>query len=150
MDTIRQSLLTHNAYCPQDIGPGIPQFTRFVPITPADTRKIIFSLAPKSCEFDPLPARLFRDCVQYLLEFITTIINKSLTSGEFILSWKTSILRPLIKGSNLPTTYKRYRPDSNVPFLSKVLEKAALSQFQTHCDDHDLIPGYQSAYHRNF
>ncbi len=35
-------------------------------------------------------------------------------------------------------------------FLSKVLEKAALSQFLVHCDEHALIPGYQSAYRRHF
>ena len=63
-----------------------------------------------------------------------------------VTAWKTSILHPLIKGTNLPTAYLSYRPVSNMPFLSKVLEKAALGQFQSHCQNHGLIPTYQSAY----
>jgi hypothetical protein len=35
---------------------------------------------------------------------------------------------------------------SNISILSKVVEKAALLQFTKHCDDHHLMPDYQSAY----
>ena len=43
-----------------------------------------------------------------------------------------------------------YRPVRHLLFLSKVLEKAVLEQFITHCDTHKLIPDYQSAYRNNF
>ena len=39
---------------------------------------------------------------------------------------------------------------SNLPFLSKVVEKVVLDQFRKHCDNHRMIPDYQSAYHANY
>ena len=43
-----------------------------------------------------------------------------------------------------------YHPISNLPFLSKVLERCVVNQFTAHCDANDLLPGYQSAYRRNY
>ena len=42
-----------------------------------------------------------------------------------------------------------YRPVSNLSFLSKLLEKCVLLQFNTHCTENNL-PGYQSAYREHF
>ena len=46
----------------------------------------------------------------------------------------------------LDNILKNFRPVSNLPFLSKVVEKCMLVQVNTHCDHHDLILDYQSAY----
>ena len=45
---------------------------------------------------------------------------------------------------------KNYRPVSNLSFLSKILEKCALLQFDNHCTVHNLLLGYQSAYREHF
>ena len=37
-----------------------------------------------------------------------------------------------------------------MPFLSKVVEKAALKQFIKHCDENSFLPTYQSAYRKNY
>ena len=109
------------------------------------------SLPPKSCELDCLPATLFRQCLEYLEEFITCLINKSLQKGEFISSWKKAVLRPLIKKENQPRNDRtNYRPVSNVPFHSKVLEKSALEQIHSHCSRNNLLPPYQSAYRSGY
>ena len=39
---------------------------------------------------------------------------------------------------------------SNLPFLSKVVEKNVLLRFNKHCDENNLMPDYQSAYRGNF
>ena len=39
-----------------------------------------------------------------------------------------------------------YHPVSNLPFLSKVLEKCAMDRFNKHCGLHSALPKYQSAY----
>ena len=57
-----------------------------------------------------------------------------------------AIVRPLIKGPNLDTELKNYRPISNLSFLSKIVEKAAQLQLQEHFDQHSLLPKHQSAY----
>ena len=42
-----------------------------------------------------------------------------------------------------------YRPVSNLPFLSKVVEKCMLKKFNIHCDNNNLLPYYQLAYRQN-
>ena len=43
-----------------------------------------------------------------------------------------------------------YRLVSNLPFLSKVVEKCVLLRFSEHCERHELMPDYQSAYGANY
>ena len=74
----------------------------------------------------------------------------SLSQGVFPKTWKTAIVRPLLKKVGLELICSDYRPVSNLPFLSKVLEKAALAQFNRHCDTYELMPDYQSAYRRDY
>ena len=45
---------------------------------------------------------------------------------------------------------KSYQPVSNLPFLAKVTESVVLDQMNAHCDEHKVIPDYQSAYHANY
>ena len=47
-------------------------------------------------------------------------------------------------------TNTSYRPVSNLPFLSNVVEKSVLLRFNRHCNENNLMPGYQSAYRANF
>ena len=110
---------------------------------------IIASLQTKSCELDPLPTKFLKGCVQPCLPLITKIVNTSLSSGTFVDNWKSAIVRPLIKKQGLDQINANYRPLSNLCFLSKVLEKAALEQFNKFCTENDLFPEYQSAYRAN-
>ena len=43
---------------------------------------------------------------------------------------------------------ENYRPVSNLPFISKIIEKCTLNQLTKHCDTHNLLPEYQSAYRK--
>ena len=42
-----------------------------------------------------------------------------------------------------------YRPASNLPYISKLVEKAMLEQINLHCNDHSLLPDNQSTYREN-
>ena len=66
------------------------------------------------------------------------------------MEWKTAILRPLLKKSNLPLIYKNYRPVSNLPFISKIAEKSAMGILEEHCTLNMLNSDYQSAYKKGF
>ena len=81
--------------------------------------------------------------VPEILEFL---INESLEKGVFADKWKTAIIKPLLKKVDLELICKNYRPVSNLSFLSKILEKCALLQFDNHCTENNLLLGYQSAY----
>ena len=100
----------------------------------------------KSCVLDILPTLLLKKALLYVINTITSIMNVSLEQGVFPDSWKIAIIRPLLKKLGLELITSNYRPVSNLPFLSKVLEKIVLARYNNHCDRHNLIPSFQSAY----
>ena len=74
---------------------------------------------------DPCNTRFLLKFKETILDAITTIVNQSLTRGEFLDDWKVPLVRPLIKGPNMDTELNNYRPISNLSFLSKVTEKSS-------------------------
>ena len=82
-----------------------------------------------------------------LAPFIALLFHVSLTTGQFPDSFKHAIVIPLLKKYNLDKfSLKNYRPVSNLPFLSKLMEKAVQTQLQRHLDSNSLMPPLQSAY----
>ena len=76
----------------------------------------------KSCELDLLQTHLVKDMLPVCLDVITTIINPSLTEGQFYMEWKIAIVKPLLKKAGLELINKHYKPVSNLCFLSKLVE----------------------------
>ena len=74
---------------------------------------------------DPCNTKFLLKFKDTILDVIITMINQSLTTGDFLDDWKVAAVRPLIKGPNMDTELKNYRPISNLSFLSKITEKAA-------------------------
>ena len=132
------------------INESIPRLTSFSPMTKKQVRDIVFSMESKSCELDTIPTEIFKMVYDQIEDLVTSIVNKSLTSGEFLEDWKTAIVRPLLKKLNLALILKNYRPVSNLSFLSKIVERCMLSQFIDHCECYELIPDFQSAYRQNY
>ena len=103
----------------------------------------------KSCSLDPIPASLLFDCLDEIVPCITMIMNASLSSGSVPSLFKHALVNPLLKKSTLdPEILKNYRPVSNLPFLSKVLERIVLTQLMTHLENHNLLERFQSAYRK--
>ena len=121
---------------------------------PASGKKEILNsikdMKPTTCIIDPCNMRFLLKFKETILDAITIIVNQSLTTGEFLDDWKMAVVRPLIKGTNLDTELKNYRPISNVSFLSKITEKAAQLQLQKHFDQQSLLPNHQSAYRKHY
>ena len=119
----------------------------FVPVTSEDVRSIIMSSPHKTCSLDPIPTPLLVTHLDSLIEFITSVINESLQTGVVPSIFKHALVIPLLKKLNLsPEELKNFRPVSNLPFLSKVLEKVVLVQLKTHLIENSLYELYQSAY----
>ena len=145
---IRDELHSHPEYSPQHR--DIDQLVQFHPVSAEHISKEMRQMASKSCELDPIPTTLLKRLLPWIIDIITDIINESITTGIFPMEWKIAIIRLLLKKLGLTLIHHNYRPVSNLPFLSKVVEKVVLHQFRTHCDNHRLIPDYQSAYHANY
>ena len=77
----------------------------------------------------------------------TKILNLSLTSGVPD-HFKHAAVTPLLKKHGTKCL-KNYRQISNLPFLSKLLEKVVLSQLQEHLVSNDLLDMHQSTYKQN-
>ena len=104
----------------------------------------------KHCELDIIPTSTLKQILEACLRIITQIVNLSLTTGEFCEEWKTAIVKPLLKKPGLDPINKNYRPTSNLPFISKRMEKCMLRKFLDHCKNHNLPLGFQSAYHKHY
>ena len=74
----------------------------------------------KSCDLDPIPISVLSDCLDEIIPIVTSIMNKSLSSGIVPDCFKHALVKPLLKKASLdPNCLKHYRPVSNLPFLSK-------------------------------
>ena len=81
------------------------------------------------------------------MPIITNIINESLSTGVFPQCLKSAIITPIIKKASLnPNNMKNYRPVSNIPFLSKLIEKQAVKMVNAHVVKNNLGEELQSAY----
>ena len=126
------------------------KFTGFLPLEKEEILNIIKNMNATTCIIDPCNTRFLLKFTETILDAITIIVNQSLTTGESLDDWKMAIVRPLIKGTNLDTELKNYRPISNLSFLSKIIEKAAQLQLQKHFDQQSLLPNHQSAYRKHY
>ena len=148
IDKIRRQFHNTVAYISEE--KDVPQLKQFDPVTDSTVEEIINSMHSKSCELDAIPTPLLKRLMRKCLPFITKIVNISLTHGIFSDNWKVAIVRPLLKKAGLVLINKNYRPVSNLSFLSKLVEKCVLLQFNAHCDRYGLIPDFQSAYRKGY
>ena len=111
--------------------------------------KLIRESKSTTATVDPAPTKLVLEFTDVLLPVFQKIVNLSLTSGTVPIAFKKAVVKPLIKKPNLdPEVLGNYRPVSNLPYLSKILERAVADQLQAHLDTNGLQFKFQSAYRR--
>ena len=70
----------------------------------------------------------------------------SLSTGIFPEPLKTAIVKPLLKKPTLDcTSFKNFRPVSNIAFMSKVIDKVNAFQLHSHMTRHNMFNELQSA-----
>ena len=112
-----------------------------------DVRKNIYSSPTKSRGLDPIPTWLLKKCEDELIPVLTLMVNTSLSCAEFPNELKRAFLTPLIKKIILDAEIlNNYRPVSNLPFLSKLIERIVCLQLVNHLDKNGLYELFQSAY----
>jgi hypothetical protein len=74
-------------------------------------------------------------------------VNLSLSTGRFPSAWKHALISPLLKRPSLdPNLLAHYQPIAFLPFVSKLIERAATFQLNEHLSTHTVLSPYQSAY----
>ena len=101
----------------------------------------------KNCISDPFPTANIKKHLDYFSPILLNIVNASLNSGVFPQDLKHASVSPILKSKNIDTEmHNNFRPVSSLPFLSKVIEKAAQKQLTKYLKENQLIPSLQSAY----
>ena len=140
---------------PLDDQGGTPQFkmlSQFKLLNPQDARKIIQSSTLKTAPHDPIPASLFKDNMEILIPHVCNIGNTPI---------KTCRMPPLLKHPVIThgVVYKQkqldvddvanYRPISQFPIMSIIMERHVAEQLQHHMNDNNINMVFQSAYRAN-
>ena len=146
IDRIRDRFTNIQQYQPSRL--DTPQLSKFALVTSSRLGQIIRKMPSKTCQLDQVPTAKLQEILEGCLPAITYIVNRSLDQGEFCDSWKEALVKPLIKKKELGTQNSKYRPVSNLSFISKIVEKITLDQFNEHCNEYKLVPEYQSAYRK--
>ena len=111
--------------------------------------KLIRESKSTTATVDPAPTKLVLEFTDILLPVFQKIVNVSLTSGTVPTAFKKAVFKLLIKKPNLdPEVLSNYRLVSNLPYLSKILERVVADQLQAHLDTNGLHVKIQSAYRR--
>lgn len=122
----------------------------FAEISQEQLSGLINKSSSASCNLDPMPTSLIKSLLPTILPIIQSIVNKSLTEHKMPATLKEALVKPLIKKTSLDKEdLKNYRPVSNLPFIGKVIEKAAIQQMNEHITTNNLYEPLQSAYTSN-
>ncbi len=94
-----------------------------------ERNKLITASKPTTCLLDPVSTKLLKELSTVEEEPLLNIINSSLSLGHVPKPFKLAVIKPLIKKPQLdPSELANYRPISNLPFMSKILEKVVSAQ----------------------
>ena len=148
IDKIRDNFSQAPVFIPE--ATDIPTFQKFAQLTTEQVTNLIFNMQTKSCELKSHTHTHSQMSTTYPHSLITHIVNASLTSACFCKELKTSVVKPLLKKKGLDPQEKNYHPVSNLPFFSKLVERATLMQFDKQCREHHLLPDFQSAYRKGY
>src|SRR6218665_89203 len=98
---------------------------------------------------DPMPTWLLKTCIDLLAPYIALLFNMSLLSGIVPTNYKDAYVIPRLKKPRLLCgDLSSYRPISNLPFLSKLLERVVSVQLTDYLSSAGLLPVHQSAYRK--
>ena len=117
------------------------------PTTDAELIRILTNSSDKTCCLDAIPTNLIKKSLSLHIPYLVAIVNNSFKEGLFPSALRIALVRPLLKKDNLDrNTLNNYRPISNIPFISKRLEKVAVIRLVEHLSKNNLTEEYQSAY----
>ena len=151
VEKIRNSVTTEgHAY--EDVEP-LEDFARtctfeeFREVSCEEIERIVKDMADKTCDLDLIPTWMIKECIGVFAPLFTRVINSSLRKAVVPETFQQAIVFPTIKNPNGDRdSLSNYRPVSNLPFISKVLEKVVLDQLNEFLQENNLLNPHQSGY----
>ena len=122
-------------------------FDQFELVSLSSLCDVVKSLKPTNCPLDIVPAKVLKMVFNTVGLSLLVFINSCLRLGAVPAAFKHAVVRPLLKKPNLdPSVLSNFRPVSNLPFLSKVLEKVVLIQLQSFLENNSVLEKFQSGF----
>ena len=122
----------------------------FTPPSITEIRNLILT-ANSTSPIDPLPLVVFKNIVPISENAILYLISQSLDDGIMVSSLKYAIIKPILKKPYLdPDVLTNYRPISQLPILSKIMERVVSRQLINYLENNNLLDYFQSAYRKSF
>ena len=149
IDLIKNKIISTplSAIVPEVVMESEPGLDCFDPVELSELAKLLSSSKPSTCMLDPVPTRLFKEVFPLISSSILDVINLSLLQGYVPKAFKVAVIKPLLKKPSLdPDDLVNYRPISNLPFLSKILEKVVAKQVCDHLHHNELFEEFQSGF----
>ena len=118
-------------------------------VQPDEVEKVISSLSNStSFGMDMIDTFIIKLIKHDIIPALTHIINLSITSKIFPISWKKAKIIPLHKKDDI-LNRKNYRPVALIPVFSKVLERVIFNQVVAYVSENNLIHPSHHAYRSN-
>jgi len=119
----------------------------FTPVIVEDVVSAISRLPNKSSAADPLPVSVMKLVAEEIAPFLTELFNCSMSAGHFPVAFKEAFITPALKKPGLDVTnVQSYRPISNLPVVSKLLEQIAARQLNSYLTSSNLLLSLQSGF----
>lgn len=124
-----------------------PELDCFTTISLQELNSLVSSSKSSTCLLDPIPTKLFKEVLPLVCPSLLETVNISLLTGYVPQSFKTAVIKPLLKKPNLDSgILANYRPISNLPFASKILEKVVADQLCDFLQANSLLEDFQSGF----
>ena len=108
---------------------------------------MISSSKLSTCLLDLIPTRLLKEVLLLVSTSLLNIINLYLLSGYVLQPFKVAVIKPFLKKPSLnPDVLTNYRPKSDIPLLSKILEKAVTEQLCKFLHENSFFEDFQSGF----
>ena len=91
----------------------------------------------KATGLDKISTRLLKDAASVIAPVLTSLINKSFSSGCFPKRWKSAKVFALFKDGKR-TSKENYQPISVLPAVSKIIERIAHNQLSEYLKDNAI------------
>ena len=111
--------------CEVNKQPCHAEFTEFRVMSEREIESFVDTIGKKSCDLDPIPASILKECKSTILPVLTNSVNMSLQLASMPAALKEAMIKPKLKKDNLDSEdYSNVRPISNLKVVSKIIEKA--------------------------
>lgn len=126
----------------------IPPFTAFKPISLKELDALFKHLNSKnSSGFDDISGRIVTHCKEEIIRPVHHIINSSLIQATIPDKLKIAKIYPKFKKGSKQDPMN-YRPISNLPTISKLLERAIYNQLINHFEKNQILSVNQHGFRR--